>query len=231
MFKEEIEKMGLESCYGDFEDFKSRVLEKNKVMNPTTITEDEEFNIKHFLDSLSLLKLEQIQGVKRMLDLGTGAGFPGFPLKIAKRDLDVTLLDSLKKRIDFLNESIEDMGLEGIKGIHARAEELSRKEDYRETFDLVTSRAVANLATLYEYCLPFVRVGGYMVAMKGPDIEGELQEGQTALKTLGGELVEVRKVDLPPDIEHTLILVKKVKTTPKKYPRAGGKPRKNPIGL
>ena len=228
MFKQEIEKMGLESCY---EDFKGRVLEKNKVMNLTAITEDEEFNIKHFLDSLSLLKLEEIQKAKRVLDLGTGAGFPGVPLKIAKKDLDVTLLDSLKKRIDFLNETIEDMGLEGIRGIHARAEELSRKDDYREAFDLVTSRAVANLATLYEYCLPFVKVGGYMVAMKGPDIEGELKEGQAALKALGGELVEVKKVDLPQDIEHTLVLVKKVKTTPKKYPRAGGKPRKNPIGL
>ncbi|EGS31296.1 16S rRNA (guanine(527)-N(7))-methyltransferase GidB [Peptoniphilus sp. oral taxon 375 str. F0436] len=200
-------------------------------MNLTAITEDEEFNIKHFLDSLSLLKLEEIQGAKRILDLGTGAGFPGVPLKIAKKDLDITLLDSLKKRIDFLNESIEDMGLEGIRGIHARAEELSRKDDYREAFDLVTSRAVANLATLYEYCLPFVKVGGYMVAMKGPDIEGELKEGQAALKALGGELVEVKKVDLPQDIEHTLVLVKKVKATPKKYPRAGGKPRKNPIGL
>ncbi|WP_099207857.1 16S rRNA (guanine(527)-N(7))-methyltransferase RsmG [Urinicoccus timonensis] len=231
MFKQEIEKMGLESCYEGFEDFKGRVLEKNKVMNLTAITEDEEFNIKHFLDSLSLLKLEEIQGAKRILDLGTGAGFPGVPLKIAKKDLDITLLDSLKKRIDFLNESIEDMGLEGIRGIHARAEELSRKDDYREAFDLVTSRAVANLATLYEYCLPFVKVGGYMVAMKGPDIEGELKEGQAALKALGGELVEVKKVDLPQDIEHTLVLVKKVKATPKKYPRAGGKPRKNPIGL
>ena len=231
MFKQEIEKMGLESCYEDFEDFKGRVLEKNKVMNLTAITEDEEFNIKHFLDSLSLLKLEEIQEAKRVLDLGTGAGFPGIPLKIAKKDLDVTLLDSLKKRIDFLNETIEDMGLEGIRGIHARAEELSRKDDYREAFDLVTSRAVANLATLYEYCLPFVKVGGYMVAMKGPDIEGELKEGQAALKALGGELVEVKKVDLPQDIEHTLVLVKKVKATPKKYPRAGGKPRKNPIGL
>lgn len=231
MFKQEIEKMGLGSCYEDFEDFKGRVLEKNKVMNLTAITEDEEFNIKHFLDSLSLLKLEEIQGAKRVLDLGTGAGFPGVPLKIAKKDLDITLLDSLKKRIDFLNETIEDMGLEGIRGIHARAEELSRKDDYREAFDLVTSRAVANLATLYEYCLPFVKVGGYMVAMKGPDIEGELKEGQAALKALGGELVEVKKVDLPQDIEHTLVLVKKIKTTPKKYPRAGGKPRKNPIGL
>lgn len=231
MFKEEIEKMGLGSCYEDFEDFKGRVLEKNKVMNLTAITEDEEFNIKHFLDSLSLLKLEEIQGAKRVLDLGTGAGFPGVPLKIAKKDLDITLLDSLKKRIDFLNETIEDMGLEGIRGIHARAEELSRKDDYREAFDLVTSRAVANLATLYEYCLPFVKVGGYMVAMKGPDIEGELKEGQAALKALGGELVEVKKIDLPQDIEHTLVLVKKIKTTPKKYPRAGGKPRKNPIGL
>lgn len=231
MFKQEIEKMGLGSCYEDFEDFKDRVLEKNKVMNLTAITEDEEFNIKHFLDSLSLLKLGQIQGAKKVLDLGTGAGFPGVPLKIAKKDLDVTLLDSLKKRIDFLNETIEDMGLEGIRGIHARAEELSRKDDYREAFDLVTSRAVANLATLYEYCLPFVKVGGYMVAMKGPDIEGELKEGQAALKALGGELIEVKKIDLPQDIEHTLILVKKVKTTPKKYPRAGGKPRKNPIGL
>ena len=231
MFKEEIEKMGLGSCYEDFEDFKGRVLEKNKVMNLTAITEDEEFNIKHFLDSLSLLKLEEIQGAKRVLDLGTGAGFPGVPLKIAKKYLDITLLDSLKKRIDFLNETIEDMGLEGIRGIHARAEELSRKDDYREAFDLVTSRAVANLATLYEYCLPFVKVGGYMVAMKGPDIEGELKEGQAALKALGGELVEVKKIDLPQDIEHTLVLVKKIKTTPKKYPRAGGKPRKNPIGL
>lgn len=231
MLKEELQALDASSTLEQFEKFKKLVLEKNKVMNLTTITEDEEFDVKHFMDSLSLLHLEEVKKAKNLLDVGTGAGFPGIPVKIVRKDLKVTLLDSLKKRVTFLNESIESLGLTDIHAIHGRAEELSRKAEYRESFDLVTSRAVANLATLYEYNLPFVKVGGYMVAMKGPDISEEAKQGEKALEKLGGKLVKIQEVDLPFDIKHTLVLVKKVKPTPKQYPRAGGKPRKQPIGL
>lgn len=231
MFNEELKNLGLDKCIDQFNHYKDLVLEKNKVMNLTTITDNQEFNVKHFLDSLSILQLEEIESVHKILDVGTGAGFPGVPLKIARPEKSILLLDSLKKRVDFLNASIKDMGLEGIEAIHGRAEELSNKKDFREQFDLVTSRAVANLATLYEYCLPFVKVGGYMVAMKGPDVDQEVDESAIALEKLGGQIKEMKKVFLPMDIDHTLILVKKIKKTPKQYPRAGGKPRKAPLGL
>lgn len=206
------------------------LIEWNKVMNLTTITEFDEVIEKHFIDSLSLIKAVSLDGNQRILDLGTGAGFPGIPLKIAFPDLEIVLLDSLNKRIKFLNEVILQLGLENITAIHARAEEFGRKEEYREAFDLCVSRAVANLATLAEYCMPFVKVGGKFIPYKSGKIEEELQDSKKAVSVLGGKIEEVKAFSLPDsDIERTLVIIKKEKETAKKYPRSAGKPSKEPI--
>lgn len=209
--------------------FKDFLLEYNQKTNITRITEEEEFYVKHYLDSLSLLDTSLIQSGQKILDLGTGGGFPGMPLKIQDESLEITLLDSLNKRIVFLNEAIKKLGLEKISAIHGRAEELARDPKYRETYDIVTSRAVANLRTLVEYAMGFVKVGGYFISMKGPEYEEELKEAKNAIDTMGGQLEEVISVELPLDITHYLLIVKKVRPTPEKYPRGGGKPRKNPL--
>lgn len=230
MLKTRLKDLGQEETYPLFQDFEKMVLEKNKVMNLTAITDPEEFEIKHFLDSLSLMDLEEVRGAKRILDLGTGPGFPGIPLRIVSKADQVDLMDSLNKRVVFLNEAIKDLGLENCKAIHGRAEEMGNKEEYREKYDLVVSRAVANLATLAEYCLAFVGPGGYMVAMKGPGIEEEVAQGELAIEEMGGRLVNILSVDLGEDLDHNLALIEKLKKTPKGYPRAGGKPRKSPLG-
>lgn len=225
--------LGLDLSEGDkasFKDYKELLKEWNQKINITTITEDEEVDIKHFLDSLTCLSLDIFEGEKSLIDIGTGGGFPGLPLKIMKDKLDVTLLDSLNKRIVFLKDVIDKLGLKGIRAVHGRAEELSRSPEYREKFSIAVSRAVASLDTLSEYCLPFVKVGGHFIAMKGPDVSEELQESQDAIFTLGGKVVETKFVTLPEsDIVHSLIVIEKVKNTPKKYPRAGGKPKKSPL--
>lgn len=213
-----------------FSDYKGLLKEWNEKINITTITEDSEVDIKHFLDSLTALSLDLFEGKKNIIDIGTGGGFPGIPLKIMKEDLDVTLLDSLNKRIIFLNEVIENLNLKGIKAIHGRAEELSRKVEYREKYSIAVSRAVASLDTLSEYCLPFVKVGGHFVAMKGPDIKEEIQSSHNAIEILGGKIVETQIIRLPEsDIKHSLIVIEKIRQTSQKYPRGGGKPRKNPL--
>lgn len=230
MLKTRLKDLGQEETYPLFQDFEKMVLEKNKVMNLTAITDPEEFEIKHFLDSLSLMDLEEVRGAKRILDLGTGPGFPGIPLRIVSKADQVDLMDSLNKRVVFLNEAISALGLDHCRAIHGRAEEMGNKEEYREKYDLVVSRAVANLATLAEYCLAFVEPGGYMVAMKGPGIEEEVAQGELAIEEMGGRLVNILSVDLGEDLDHNLVLIEKLKKTPKGYPRAGGKPRKNPLG-
>lgn len=260
-----------------FSVFYDMLIEKNKVMNLTSITEQNEVIIKHFADSLSLgkvihfgvenvsretflcksvpgnhdhisenstgdkfiqkNKLEQTEedriklpAICRVLDLGTGAGFPGIPLKIAYPSLSMVLADSLNKRIVFLQEVIDSLNMEDIQAIHGRAEELGKKGEYRENFDLCVSRAVANLAVLAEYCLPFVKIGGYFVSYKASHVEEELKQSKKALSVLGGQLNNVQKFMLPgTDIARTLIIIKKVKETGKKYPRIAGKPSKNPL--
>lgn len=215
---------------GKFSTYKELLKEWNEKINITTITEDTEIDIKHFLDSLTCLSLDLFKGKKTIIDIGTGGGFPGIPLKIMKDNLDVTLLDSLNKRIIFLEEVIQKLELKNIIAIHGRAEELSRTKEYRENFSIAISRAVAALDTLSEYCLPFVKVGGHFIAMKGPDIEEELKSSNNAIKLLGGNVVETRLITLPnSDIVHSLIVIEKIRQTPKKYPRGGGKPRKNPL--
>lgn len=213
-----------------FDMFKELLKEWNEKINITAITEDREIDIKHFLDSISIFKSGKILAGKSIIDIGTGGGFPGVPIKIIEEDCQVTLFDSLNKRLIFLDEVIDKLGLKDIRTVHGRAEEFGRKEDFRECFDLATSRAVASLNTLCEYALPFVKPGGYFIAMKGPDVDEEMENSKKAIEILGGEIEGKIDVLLPfSDIGHNLLIIKKLAKTPAKYPRGGGKPRKSPL--
>lgn len=210
--------------------YKRLLKEWNEKINITAITDDVEIDIKHFLDSLTPIATKLFDGRKKIIDIGTGGGFPGLPLKIFNKELQVTLLDSLNKRVTFLNEVIKELGLNNIEAIHGRAEELGRTEIYREQYDICVSRAVASLNTLSEYCMPFVKVGGYFISMKGEDVENELKESEKGIETLGGRIIKKQLVKVPKsDIIHSLIIIEKIKETPTKYPRGGGKPKKNPL--
>lgn len=213
-----------------FLEYYKLLIEWNEVMNLTAITEFEEVLSKHFVDSCALGKAVSMEGEKRLLDVGTGAGFPGIPLKIVYPELEVVLLDSLNKRVKFLNAVIENLGLTGITAIHGRAEDIAKQKEYREGFDLVVSRAVANLSSLSEYCLPFVKTGGMFVPYKSGSVDTELSEASRAIKVLGGEYRDTVRFELPgTDIDRTLVVIEKVKETPKKYPRKAGTPSKEPI--
>ena len=213
-----------------FIQFYEFLVEKNKVMNLTGITEFEEVLTKHFLDSLACVKAIDMTKVKTIMDIGTGAGFPGVPLKIAFPHLEACLLDSLKKRVNFLEESFELLGLEGIKAIHGRAEEYAKNKEYREKYDLCVSRAVANLSTLSEYCLPFVKVGGKFISYKSEKITEEMNAAQHAVKILGGKMDGQVEFTLPDsDIYRNLFIITKEKSTPAKYPRKAGLPSKEPL--
>lgn len=233
VFKRGLEELEIELTEKQFEQFiqyYEMLVEKNKVMNLTGITEWEEVVQKHFLDSLSLVYAVEIEDGMKVLDLGTGAGFPGIPLKIAFPQMQIVLLDSLNKRINFLKEVIDALGLKGIKAFHGRAEEFAQKGEYREKFDLVVSRAVANLSTLSEYCIPFVQVGGSFISYKSGEIDEELESADQAILTLGGTLASVEEFTLPDsEVSRSLIVIDKEESTKKKYPRGGGKPSKDPI--
>lgn len=204
--------------------------EWNSFMNLTAITEYEDVLKKHFLDSVSLIQAVDVRKELTLIDVGTGAGFPGLALKIAYPELKVTLLDSLQKRIQFLDAVIEKLGLEGIETIHGRAEDFAKPQKLRESFDLCVSRAVANLSTLSEYCLPFVKVGGYFIPYKSEKIAQEKEEAEKALELLGGKFERQVEFMLPSsDIYRNLFVIKKVKETPKKFPRKAGLPAKEPI--
>ena len=220
-----------ETQLNQLEKYYEMLVEKNKVMNLTAITEYEDVLKKHFLDSLALSQVFDLKNKNaKLLDMGTGAGFPGIPLKIVFPELEVTLMDSLNKRIVFLQEVINELGLTNITAVHGRAEEAALKPEYREKYDFCVSRAVARLVSLAEFCLPFVKQGGCFVPYKSGEIKEELQEAKFALRELGGEYKTTKEYILPnSDISRTLILVNKVKQTPKKYPRAGGKPLKQPL--
>lgn len=206
------------------------LIEKNKVMNLTGITEFSEVMVKHFVDSLAVVKVLNLNASEKILDLGTGAGFPGIPLKIVFPKQEFLLLDSLNKRIRFLQELIEKCRFKKISAIHGRAEELARNKDYRENYDLCVSRAVANLASLSEYCLPYVKVGGSFVSYKSGNIDIELKEAERAIKLLGGVVEKVEKFQLPgSDIDRSLVVIHKVRETPGKYPRKAGTPSKEPL--
>lgn len=204
------------------------LVEWNEKMNLTAITEDSEIATKHFLDSLSAVTTGCVLG--KVIDVGTGAGFPGLVLKIAKPETELTLLDSLNKRITFLKAVSEEIGLDGIEFVHSRAEDGGQNAMYRGKFDTVVSRAVANMTVLSEWCLPFLKVGGYFLALKGPLADEELKNAKRAISILGGEVKEVKEVKIPfTDLEHKIIIIKKVRQTPIKYPRKPGIAAKNPI--
>ncbi|MTI80685.1 MAG: 16S rRNA (guanine(527)-N(7))-methyltransferase RsmG [Firmicutes bacterium] len=207
------------------------LIDSNKNVNLTSITDPEEVAVKHFIDSITCLKLINAEQSKKIIDVGTGAGFPGIVFKIVtENDDSMILLDSLQKRVDFLNTVIKELKLKNITAIHGRAEEIARETTHRESYDLVVSRAVANLSVLCEYCLPFLKTGGMFIAMKGPKGKQEIDEAQKAINTLGGELIDIKEINLPISNEsRNLILINKVSTTPDKYPRRPGIPNKKPI--
>jgi len=203
------------------------LVEKNKVMNLTAITEPADIATLHFLDCAALLTLADFRG-KSVADVGTGAGFPGMPLRILEPSIQLTLLDSLNKRIDFLKEVCGDLGFGDVNCVHARAEEFAAQ--HRESFDIVTSRAVANLRMLSELCLPLVKVGGIFLSMKSIDSDVELEEAQHAIAILGGRVMNVKDYVIPgTEVRHRVIFIEKAKETPKKYPRAFAKIKKSPL--
>ena len=233
IFDQKLEQIGIvltETQKQQFDKFYELLVEWNKVMNLTGITEYEEVNEKHFVDSLSIVKAVDMNQVSSVIDVGTGAGFTGIPLKIAFPHLKVVLLDSLNKRINFLNTVINELGLKDISTIHGRAEDFAKKPEYREQFDICVSRAVANLATLSEYCIPYVKKDGMFVPYKSGEIDEELDQSKKAIHVLGGKTQNVVKFQLPgTEIGRSFVVIKKLQNTAKKYPRKAGLPSKEPI--
>lgn len=233
LLQQSCEKMGItltEHMTTQFMAYMDLLLFWNEKMNLTAITEQNDVILKHFADCVSVLPHLALQGNESVIDVGTGAGFPGIPLKIACPCLSVTLLDALQKRIGFLEEVTNALSLQNVTCVHSRAEDGGQNPQYREQFDLCVSRAVANLAVLSEYCLPFVKVGGRLAALKGPEAAKEVEEAKVALQKLGGNVIQILDVEIPfTDLQHKLILIEKVAPTPKIYPRKAGKINKNPL--
>ena len=230
-FKEELEKIEItltDEQLEAFEKYYDMLIEKNKVMNLTAITEFDEVVEKHFLDSLFLSHSIDINAEISIIDVGTGAGFPGIPLKIAFPNLKITLLDSLNKRVGFLNEVIEALDLKGIKAVHGRAEDFARDKEYRAAYDMCVSRAVANLSTLSEYCLPFVKMGGCFVSYKSGECEAEVADAKSAIYLLGGKLKKIDQFSYS-DNSRSFVIIDKVMNTSNKYPRKAGLPSKKPL--
>lgn len=231
--KEKMNKLDIELSdiqTGQFIQYYELLISWNKVMNLTAITEYEEVVEKHFIDSLMAVHVINFEKIHSVIDIGTGAGFPGIPLKIIYPNLEITLLDSLNKRIKFLDEVIGQLEIKDIETIHGRAEDFAKQKEYREQYDLCISRAVANLTTLSEYCLPYVKVGGTFVSYKSGEIEQEMKNSENAVKILGGEVKDVYKFELPEtDIKRSMVIIEKKKITGKKYPRKAGLPLKEPL--
>jgi len=219
-----LDKVHIEQLY----QYKNLVIEWNEKINLTAITEDLEFAVKHFVDSLTINKY--IEPGKTIIDIGTGAGFPGIPIKIVNKDSKVILFDSLNKRLKVLEDIIEKIGLNNIQTLHGRAEETFKNKTFREKYDIATSRAVAALNVLVELMLPAVKVGGICICMKGNNADTEIEEAKKAIKELGGEIIKVEKLLLPElNLERNIVIIKKIKQTPNKYPRKPGTPQKDPI--
>lgn len=211
----------------EFKKYYSMLVEWNEKINLTAITNEDEVYVKHFLDSIIGEKFFPQNA--SVIDVGAGAGFPSLPLKIARADLSVVMLDSLNKRINFLNEVVKELDLKKIKSVHGRAEDFANNVEYREKFDCATARAVAKLSTLAEYCLPFVKIGGTFVAYKSNEIDHEIEESKGAISILGGKIEKVEKIKLSEDVVRTFIIIKKIKQTSKKYPRGSNKPKLLPL--
>ena len=218
----------LKEQYGQFYAYMELLIEWNEKMNLTAITDPKEIILKHFVDSLTIAKY--VKEDKSIIDMGTGAGFPGIPIKIYRKDVKVVLADSLNKRIKFLDEVIDKLKLENVETIHCRAEELGKNKQYREKFDYATSRAVANLSTLSEYLMTFLKLNVKCIFMKTIEVEEELEKAKKAIKTLGGKIEKVDKFEIPEsDLGRSIIIVKKEKITPSKFPRKPGTPAKEPL--
>ena len=235
IFAEELANYGFKLSSKQKEQFATyynKLIEFNKKVNLTRITDKNEVYLKHFFDSITpLLEFSDLfKGEKSLCDVGAGAGFPSLPIKILCPDLSITIVDSLGKRLKFLDELVSDLSLDKVTLVHSRAEDAGQNKNLREKFDLVTGRAVARMSVLSEYCLPLAKVDGYLVALKGPKAQDELVEAKNAIEVLGGRVEEVKELTLPDtDDERTLIVVKKVKATPKKYPRQAGTPNRKPL--
>ena len=232
-FDQELETLGIRLTdvqKRQFDRYYELLIEWNRVMNLTGITEYDEVNLKHFTDSLTIVRIKNMRNVNTLIDVGTGAGFPGIPIKIVFPHIKSVLLDSLSKRLKFLNEVIEKLGLSCIETVHGRAEDYARQSMYRDSFDLCVSRAVANLSTLSEYCLPFVNIGGSFISYKGSDADVEIEQASRAVYVLGGKIVRIDKFNLPcTDMKRVLVDIGKIRSTPSKYPRKAGVPSKDPI--
>ena len=230
-FINDLKAIGIELSDEQLEQFLTyyeMLIEKNKVMNLTAITDFDEVLEKHFEDSLSLIQAVDLEKSQAVIDLGTGAGFPGIPLKIAFPNLQITLADSLNKRILFLDDVIRELGLTGIDTVHGRAEDLAKNSDYREKFDLCVSSAVANLSTLSEYCLPFVKIGGKFISYKAGECDEEVAASKSSIFLLGGKISDIKKFELG-ESGRAFVIIDKVSGTPKKYPRKAGTPSKDPL--
>lgn len=229
--KENAEMIGValdDTMLNQFYNYKNLVVEWNEKINLTAITDDFEFVVKHFVDSLTINKY--IEQGKTIIDIGTGAGFPGIPIKILNKDNKIVLFDSLNKRLKVLEDIIEKIGLNNIETLHGRAEETFKNKNHREKYDIATSRAVAALNVLVELMIPAVKVGGICICMKGNNADAEIEEAKKAIKELGGEIIKVEKITLPElNLERNIVIIKKVKQTPNKYPRKPGTPQKEPI--
>ena len=231
--KKSFEAMNIENRQELIEKFRiymEGVLEWNEKVNLTTITDPDEFVIKHFIDSIICANYPEYINAVKIIDVGTGAGFPGIPLSIISPEKEFILMDSLNKRLKIIDELCQRADIKNVVTLHARAEELAKNKAYRERYDLCVSRAVANMAVLAEYCLPFIKVGGFLMAYKGPEAENEVREAEHALYLLGGRAEEIRNGNLKEfGIDHKVVVIKKVSNTPSKYPRKPGTPTKEPL--
>lgn len=226
LLREFAEQRSAQTMLEQFEAYREEILDRNQFVNLTAITDPKEFEEKHFLDSLSVCGDERMITAKNVIDVGTGAGFPGIPLAIVFPEKKFTLMDSLGKRVNIVREAAEKIGLKNVEVLHARAEELAKKKEYREQYDLCVSRAVANMSVLAEYCLPFVKVGGWFVPYKTAEAEAEIAAAHNGIRMLGGELKDQIKAETS---DHMLVWVKKIHATSAKYPRKAGTPAKEPL--